>query len=88
MSSTSLQGSLDSFKLPDVLAFLDSAKKTGMLTVTAGQTTSEINAALVSNIGKITGTVTKAGGGALEGAYGFVAGEDGRGSDVAHLTGL
>ena len=37
MSSTSLQGSLDSFKLPDVLAFLNSAKKTGMLTVTADE---------------------------------------------------
>ena len=37
MSSTSLQGSLDSFKLPDVLALLNSAKKTGMLTVTADE---------------------------------------------------
>jgi hypothetical protein len=37
MSSTSLQGSLDSFKLPDVLAFLNSAKKTGMLTLTTDE---------------------------------------------------
>ena len=37
MSSSSLQGSLDSFKLPDVLAFLNSAKKTGMLTLTADE---------------------------------------------------
>ena len=33
MSIVALQGSLDSFKLPDVLSFFDSGKKTGMLTV-------------------------------------------------------
>src|SRR2546428_2793381 len=35
MSTTALQGSLDGFKLPDVLAFLNATKKTGMLTVTS-----------------------------------------------------
>jgi uncharacterized protein DUF4388/FHA domain-containing protein len=33
MSIVALQGSLDSFKLPDVLTFFDSGRKTGMLTV-------------------------------------------------------
>src|SRR5438034_3953150 len=33
MSMVALQGSLDSFKLPDVLTFFNSTKKTGMLTV-------------------------------------------------------
>jgi hypothetical protein len=33
MSMVALNGSLDAFKLPDVLTFLNSAKKTGMLTV-------------------------------------------------------
>ena len=33
MSIVALQGSLDSFKLPDILTFFDSVKKTGMLTV-------------------------------------------------------
>jgi hypothetical protein len=32
--SVSLQGSLDSFKLPDVLNFLNASRKTGMLTLT------------------------------------------------------
>ena len=35
MGTTALQGSLDGFKLPDVLAFLNATKKTGMLTVTS-----------------------------------------------------
>lgn len=34
MSTVSLRGSLDSFKLPDLLAFLHSTGKTGMLTAT------------------------------------------------------
>ena len=34
MSAVSLQGSLDVFKLPDVLKFLHSVEKTGMLTLT------------------------------------------------------
>src|SRR5262249_2450782 len=34
MSSASLQGNLDSFKLPDVLSFLNSTQRTGMLTLT------------------------------------------------------
>src|SRR5438093_9716756 len=34
MSAVSLQGNLDSFKLPDVLNFLHSTQKTGMLTLT------------------------------------------------------
>jgi len=33
MSSASLQGNLDSFKLPDVLTFLNSTQRTGMLTL-------------------------------------------------------
>lgn len=33
MSMVALQGSLDSFKLPDVLTFFNNARKTGMLTV-------------------------------------------------------
>jgi hypothetical protein len=33
MSTASLQGSLETFKLPDVLTFLNSTKKTGMLTL-------------------------------------------------------
>jgi uncharacterized protein DUF4388/FHA domain-containing protein len=33
MNGLSLQGNLDSFKLPDVLAFLNSTRKTGMLTL-------------------------------------------------------
>ena len=37
MGSGSLQGSLDVFKLPDVLAFLHSTHKTGMLTLTFGE---------------------------------------------------
>jgi hypothetical protein len=37
MSAVSLQGSLDSFKLPDVLTFLNSIGKTGMLTVTQAE---------------------------------------------------
>jgi hypothetical protein len=37
MSSASLQGSLDSFKLPDVLTFLNTTRKTGMLTLTRGE---------------------------------------------------
>jgi hypothetical protein len=37
MSSASLQGSLASFKLPDVLTFLNSTQKTGMLTLTRGE---------------------------------------------------
>src|ERR1051326_7615723 len=36
MSSASLQGSLDSFKLPDVLTFLNATQKTGMLTLPRG----------------------------------------------------
>jgi len=35
MGTTALQGSLDGFKLPDLLAFLNATKKTGMLTVTS-----------------------------------------------------
>ncbi|HEY8132932.1 MAG TPA: DUF4388 domain-containing protein, partial [Thermoanaerobaculia bacterium] len=34
MSAVSLQGNLDTFKLPDVLTFLHSTRKTGMLTLT------------------------------------------------------
>jgi hypothetical protein len=37
MSATALQGSLDSFKLPDVLTFLHSTRKTGMLTLTLAE---------------------------------------------------
>jgi hypothetical protein len=37
MSGASLQGSLDVFKLPDVLAFLNSIQKTGMLALTLGE---------------------------------------------------
>src|SRR2546425_8945106 len=37
MSSVSLQGNLDVFKLPDVLNFLHSALKTGMLTLTLAE---------------------------------------------------
>ncbi len=37
MSSVSLRGTLDSFKLPDVLTFLSTAKKTGMLTITLAE---------------------------------------------------
>lgn len=37
MSSASLQGNLDSFKLPDILTFLTSTRKTGMLTLTLGE---------------------------------------------------
>lgn len=36
MSIVALQGSLDAFKLPDVLTFFNSGKKTGMLTVSNG----------------------------------------------------
>lgn len=36
MFGTSLNGSLDAFTIPDVLTFLQSARKTGMLTVTNG----------------------------------------------------
>ncbi len=37
MSSVSLQGNLDVFKLPDVLNFLHSTQKTGMLTLTLAE---------------------------------------------------
>ncbi len=37
MSPVSLQGSLDPFKLPDVLTFLHSTRKTGMLTLTLAE---------------------------------------------------
>ena len=37
MSSVSLQGNLDAFKLPDVLTFLHSTQKTGMLTLTLAE---------------------------------------------------
>ena len=37
MSGASLQGSLDVFKLPDVLTFLNSTQKTGMLALTLGE---------------------------------------------------
>ena len=33
MGSVSLQGSLEAFKLPEVLSFLDSTRRTGMLTL-------------------------------------------------------
>ena len=35
--SVALQGNLDSFKLPDLLAFVSSSRKTGMLTVTLSE---------------------------------------------------
>ncbi|HLJ73189.1 MAG TPA: DUF4388 domain-containing protein [Thermoanaerobaculia bacterium] len=35
MSTASLSGSLDTFKLPDVLTFLNATRKTGMLTLTS-----------------------------------------------------
>src|SRR5207253_4176235 len=37
MSTVALQGNLDSFKLPDLLAFVSSSRKTGMLTVTLSE---------------------------------------------------
>src|SRR5829696_7672500 len=37
MSNASLAGSLASFKLPDVFTFLAAARKTGMLTLAAGE---------------------------------------------------
>src|SRR5207245_10948571 len=37
MSSASLHGNLETFKLPDVLAFLNSTRKTGMLTLTLAE---------------------------------------------------
>src|SRR5207237_10656710 len=37
MSSMSLQGSLEVFKIPDVLTFLHSVRKTGMLTLTLAE---------------------------------------------------
>jgi len=36
MSSAALQGNLETFKLPDVLTFLDATRRTGMLTLTRG----------------------------------------------------